>query len=746
MKRGMRAARLALVAGLVAAALPGSGSAARAQDVDPLVQDSLTALAGLVSPDHCAQKDAADDDTTNGIQLLYVLCDDGIPAGTGGANGIPVPAKYAATDGDDWTGLPAPASAEEVATADATDDLRPDDDRRITLDVDISLPPNDASALYPDLPAIGGPAAGNPVIVFMHGCCGGNKQSWEASTVDGANESWHHSNAWFAARGYVVITYTARGFRNSNDEGSSGTTQLDSRRYEINDGQYLAGLLADLDVQRDATDLPPVFRINPKRIGSVGGSYGGGFTWLFLTDPTWRSPASHKKMRLGAAVPKYGWTDLVESLVPGGHYMDRSVSGKTVIAPIDPQHAMSRNPLGVEKQSIVSGLYATGNLANGNHTTFPQYLHNAFARINQGEPYDGDPDMEALADTFLNDRSAYYQQDFWKRVDAGLRVPLFVAATWTDPLFPTMESLRFYNKLKQMNPKYPIQMYLGDYQHFVANKPKEWDDLCGDDHHVCKLEDYPGGATGKFKKAPSRVRVGINTMINAFLDHYLMGKGKRPPHDVTATTTICAGNATDVDKADEPGIEYRARTWRALTGGPVQKFAWEGGGAVFGSTSNGGVDNHADDSDPVFRQTQSDKCTTISKSDPGVGVVQLETEPFKEPFTMMGLPILTLKTNTAATDYWVAARLYDADPDGNMTLVTRGGCRVNTATDENGCASFDMFGNAWTFAKDHTLVLELSQSDTPFLRRDNVPSTVEYPEVGLQVPTTKPRFEHDFRG
>ncbi|HET7482608.1 MAG TPA: CocE/NonD family hydrolase [Actinomycetota bacterium] len=730
---------------LLLGVLPSSGRAV-AQEPDPLVQDSVNALAGLVSADHCAQKDAADGDASNGITLLYLLCDDGLPPSGGGSNGIPVPAKYAANEaGDDWSGLPAPASAEEVATADASDDLQPDDDRRITLDVDVSLPPSSASVLYPDLAPVGAPASGNPVIVFMHGCCGGNKASWEASSVDASNESWHHSNAWFAARGYVVINLTARGFRNSNDEGSSGTTQLDSRRYEINDAQYVTGLLADLDAQRAASDLPPLFSINRKKIGSVGGSYGGGFSWLFLTDPTWRSPLSKFKLRLGAAVPKYGWTDLVESLVPSGHYLDRNATGKTVIAPTAVQKAASRNPIGVEKQSIVSALYATGNMVNGNHTTFPAYMHNAFTRLNQGEPYDGDADVEAIVDTFLKDRSAYYQSSYWRRVKAGLRVPLFVAATWTDPLFPTMESLRFYNKLKKVDPRYPVQMNLGDYQHFTANKPKEWDDLCGSDHHVCTFDDYPGAARGNFSKVPTRVRIGINTRINAFLDHYLLGKRPTPPHNVSATTTICAANATDTFKVDEPGIEYDAPTWRALTGGPVQKFAWAGGGAVFGSTTNGGVDNHADESDPVFRQTQSDKCTTTTKSNPGLGVVQLESKKLDQPFTMMGLPLLQLKTNTAATDYWVGARLYDADADGNMTLVTRGVCRVNTAIDENGCSQFDLFGNAWTFPKNHTLVLELSQSDSPFLRRDNVPSTVEYPEVELQVPTTKERFRHDFR-
>ena len=80
-----------------------------------------------------------------------------------------------------------------------------------------------------------------------------------------------------------------------------------------------------------------VFDINPRRIGAVGGSYGGGFSWLALTDPTWSSPLHGVGMKLGAVVPKYGWTDLVEALAPSGHYRDRDLrTNRTVIAPSDP--------------------------------------------------------------------------------------------------------------------------------------------------------------------------------------------------------------------------------------------------------------------------------------------------------------------------------------------------------------------------------------------------------------------------
>ena len=730
----------------IASVFQGIPVVGRAQEPDPFVQTSIDALGALVTPENCAKKDAADGNVDNGIELLFLLCDDGVVPSGGGSNGIPVPAKYAATEQDDWSGLPAPASTEETAEAAASDDIQPEGDRHITLDVDISLPPSASSVLYPEDPPRGAPASGNPVIVFMHGCCGGNRNSWEAANIDAGNEHWHHSNAWFAARGYVVVNYTARGFRNSNDEGSTGSTQLDSRRYEINDYQYLVGLLSDLDAQREAQDLPPLFDLNPRKIGAVGGSYGGGFAWLALTDPTWKSPMHGTKIRLGAVVTKYGWTDLVEALVPSGHYLDRTWNGKTSIAPTDPAKALSRAPIGVMKQSIVSGLYGTGNAPNGNHTTFPAWLDETFARLQVGEPYDGDATLEAVAETFLNDRSAYFQNQFWSRAGNGMKVPLYAAATWTDPLFPTMETIRFYNKLRKVNPKYPITMTLGDYQHFTHNKPKEWGDICGDDHHVCSLEDYRTDS-GKLSlgKPTGRKHVGINTRMNAFLDFHLRGKGKRPASNVTSTTQICPSNATEKYKADEPGIEYRASSWRALTSGEPVLFGWGGGGAATTTTTTAALDGHAADSDPVARQTQSDKCYTTTQSNPGLGVVQLVSNPLEEGFTMAGVPLLNMKYETEAADHWIAARLFDRDPDGAMTLVTRGVCRVNEAASDRTCDVFALFGNSWTFGKGHSVVLELSQADQPFLRRNNEPSTISYPDVKLQLPRTKSELKVDFR-
>jgi predicted acyl esterase len=91
--------------------------------------------------------------------------------------------------------------------------------------------------------------------------------------------------------------------------------------------------------------------------------------------------------------------------------------------------------------------------------------------------------------------------------------------------------------------------------------------------------------------------------------------------------------------------------------------------------------------------------------------------------------------------------MFDLDADGNMTMVTRGVCRVNlTASEDEDCATFALFGNAWRFDKGHKVVLELSQSDTPFLRRHNMPSTIAFPDIQLTIPRASSRFKNDFRG
>ena len=429
----------------------------------------------------CGPRDALDDDNATRT-LPYTFCDDGVPAAAGGGtpnptaqSAIKVPSAYGGI-----TGLPAPAASEAVPGEDPVDNT-------VALDVDVSLPD---PAKYP--------VAGGryPLVVMMHGCCGGSKTGWEGRTIDpGGAENWHYNNAWFASRGYIVLTYTARGFVDASNHGSTGQTELDSARYEINDYQHLAGQLAD------AGDLLPgagEVRVDTDRVVPTGGSYGGGFTWLALTDPAWNSPGG-APMKVVAAATKYGWTNLVESLVPRGDDL------RDALPETDPEKmkATIKSQVGVPKRSINAALYASGKTgvppAASPHTTFPPAIDQAQLCLNSSDPFESNPlctgTLQNELGRFIDERSAYYQAGFFAGLAAGTidPVPVFSAGTFTDPLFPAPEHRRMVERLKSIRPGYPVQEFYGDYNHFVQNKRKEWADVCGADHHVCTYADYPGG-------------------------------------------------------------------------------------------------------------------------------------------------------------------------------------------------------------------------------------------------------------
>jgi dipeptidyl aminopeptidase/acylaminoacyl peptidase len=148
-----------------------------------------------------------------------------------------------------------------------------------------------------------------PLIVFLHGFLSNKGEYISQTERDEADyKTVDFNNLWFASRGYAVLNYDARGHGDSG-----GQIALASKDVEIRDTQHLTGLLVD-----DGT-------AKRKKVAAVGGSYGGGQTWLLATVRgkgapqygSWRSPKG-KVVRLAAAVPQFTWTDLLFSLVPIG--------------------------------------------------------------------------------------------------------------------------------------------------------------------------------------------------------------------------------------------------------------------------------------------------------------------------------------------------------------------------------------------------------------------------------------------
>ena len=675
--------------------------------------------------------------------LDYVLCDDGLPptgsttANVGGVAAITVPGAY----GDDgYTGLPPIDTTASIPGADP--------DGYVALDVDVSLP----------LQAP--PENGYPLIVFMHGCCGGNKGSWKADAIDVSGEKWHYSNAWFASRGYVTVNYTSRGFATAppNRRGSTGESQLDSRLFEINDFQHLA---CQIHAQADqwSAITGQAVAINPEKVVVTGGSYGGGFSWMAMTDPVWEctedTGSAGVTMKLAAAAPRYGWTDLAYSLVPSGRHSalrfrrpatDGCASGPLTI---DGEACANPSPVGVPKQSILAGLYGTGLLG----ASFPQSITDAFTCFNGVYPPDDNPlcngvppaQTDVLGDTlsaFMRDRSAYYQNEFFTAMaaDASLRTPVFNAATLTDPLFPPVENHRMHNRLQaSAGNRYPLQSYFGDYQHFVQNKAKEWADLCGEDRHICADEDY---ADFDFNEEPTDLAaIGVTSRLNRFIDHYAQPPSNpaqtAPDFDVTVALTVCPQKATAESPADEPGERFSAARFEDLTDTVVsldtaQETLTVVAAAATNSSAGGG--NHAD---PVVTSQQANKCSTRAASDPAPAGVAVYDGPVLEEDQVVIGPATVTTIFTAAGDtasVQLAARVYELLPDGSAVLADRGYLRLNDTEASFGIASFETFGNAWRFSAGNRIRIELAQDDSPFLKRSEPPSNLLISRLLVSLP------------
>ncbi|MGY1639676.1 alpha/beta fold hydrolase [Geodermatophilus sp. SYSU D00703] len=160
------------------------------------------------------------------------------------------------------------AAAEDVATEEATVPSGSGADA-VELDTTLFVP---GSATAED------PA---PAVVLAHGF-GGSKDS----VADDARD--------LAERGYVVLTYSARGFGRS-----TGQIGLNDPRFEVADLSTLLDRLAERDdVLLDGAGDP--------RVGVAGGSYGGALSLL----------AAGYDDRVDAIAPQITWNSLTAALFP----------------------------------------------------------------------------------------------------------------------------------------------------------------------------------------------------------------------------------------------------------------------------------------------------------------------------------------------------------------------------------------------------------------------------------------------
>ena len=550
--------------------------------------------------------------------------------------------------------------------------------------------------LYVVLPPV--PASGTdgdyPLMLQNHGWgvppSGPNDVQYGGPTAD----QW-------AKDGYVVVQIAARGFADSCGTPESrlvnvtacanGYIRLDDYRYEVRDIQYAAGLLVDGGLA------------DPNRIGATGESYGAGASLDLATlkdrvmNPNgslspWKSPGG-TPLHIAAAAPYAGFSDLAYALAPNGRTLDTAITSPTA----------DFSPVGVEKASFLSGLYATGAAnANGYYST-PGLDPSAdlttwFAETSAGEPYTT-PGIPSLLQQLEQFRSPYYLLDGAYGTAQEAPAPLLLINGFTDDVFPVDENLRFYNLERKLYPADPVALF-----------------------------EYDGGhQRGTNKPADAALRIA---RIKAFFDYNIKGAGPKPTMGATVLTQTCPGSAPS-------GGPYWAPTWAGLhpgevdyRGGPAQTILSTAGNPQVSATF-----------DPIGSAVLLDVngasmvCQTASATPEGAGVATYRLPAATgNGFTLIGSPTVTADLNVTGQFGYVAERLVDVDPATNTeTLVARGVYRIDPNA-PNGRQVLQLHPGAWHFAAGHIPELELLGRDAPYLRPSNGTFTISVSNLQLRLP------------
>ncbi|MEK6321775.1 MAG: CocE/NonD family hydrolase [Acidobacteriota bacterium] len=248
-----------------------------------------------------------------------------------------------------------------------------------------------------------------PAAVYIHG--------WGGHRLTGEDNLAYY----IAAAGYIVLSYSTRGF----GDGESGGRVTLAGPDELNDLRRVIDWLT--------TD--PDRAIGPRvtKVGVLGGSYGGGHSFQISSDP-----------RVSAVIPLVGWTDLEQALYPNGAIKYR---------------------LGIAE-------FYQGLKQHVGQAPFFNYSQLQFDLL------------DAAAEGRLPDsrtRQALRVRSIAARNEDGEeildesrqpRVPTFIIQSWDDYLFPASQVLEVFSQITA-----PKQIYLGRRGHPPGGHQFEGEDL-----------------------------------------------------------------------------------------------------------------------------------------------------------------------------------------------------------------------------------------------------------------------------
>lgn len=443
-----------------------------------------------------------------------------------------------------------------------------------------------------------------PAVLLAHGF-GGTKDSVRSDAED------------LVARGYAVLTWTARGFGRSG-----GQIHLDSPDYEVRDAQRLLDRLADRpDIRLDSPGDP--------RVGVVGGSYGGGLALLLAA----------QDQRVDAIVPMITWNDLSRAFLP---------------------ESTGRQPTdGVFKKGW-AGIFFGGG---GNAGSGPAGLSGATAAAPEGAPESAGPPSPqpgAGPGTGSGRAPAGAADPSCGRFAADVCAAYLRIATTGRADAAAVELLRRSSPAPVLDRiKSPTLLVQGEADTLfpLAEADANARGIAAAGTPV-RVAWFTGGHDGG--SGPTSDSDRVKFLTAQWLDHYVKGDGTAPGD--TFTFSRIAGFdaldrglvATGFRTADYPGLAGQDRREVTLAG-PPQPVAVPPNG------------NPAAISSVPFAGALGSLLDGVAGDIPGQHA-RFESAPLDDAVDVVGAPTVRIRAASPTGEAVLFVKLYDVDPQGAATL------------------------------------------------------------------------------
>ena len=361
----------------------------------------------------------------------------------------------------------------------------------VPLDVNVALPATGDSNL--------------PLIVQLHGW--GGKKSGLAEM-----KPW-------AAKGYAVVNYSARGFgescgspasRLANAAGcASGWIHLADTRYEVR------------DTQTSPACWPTRAPSTPRRSASPGAPTAAASRWRSppCAIARWASTASCPVEEPGRqvhahrrAAPMIPWTDLAYSL-----HAQRAHARLHDHRPPGRSHACGSQEAVLRQRAVRGGGAERVLRAHGLPQSRNADLTQWFALTNAGEPYNSNP--QTVGSPTRSRTSTPRTTSTTARTRLRCSSPTAGPTTCSRPTRRCASTTGPASSI----PSTPLKLMFFDFGHMRGQG-----------------------------KAPDAAR--LRTAIEAWFDHYLKGSGPAPAQDVTALTQTCPKTAPSAGPFTAPDV------------------------------------------------------------------------------------------------------------------------------------------------------------------------------------------------